>query len=922
MAVETPMNIADAIKMSRDENGKIDKKKLAEYTALNTALTGGAGAVMEGAAIKFTKKNGQELLKLQAKANKGSITKEEGQKLKKLYDKLNDARKDTAAAKSNAAEDAYQEGRQMVTDTRIERGKANGAQRAEAARQARTEANNAKVDRAVEQAVESTQKAKNARINDRVAKYVEEVREKNRKILNDRELVSRNKDFIEDGGTQEIKENNIDVEATPEGKRANVNSAKSTRKAARETLASYASSPRKYTKEETKEINDTVDKISNMLAHGDHADARAEAENLARKHGQLDTHMEEEIPGADEYARAISQAKRYIFENAWHMPDGAARTLDEFYEMIGGRQNVGGYIKLRKGFQGHNKTRAVDDQIGELIDQWPELFGDLRDADGYIDETGVFQRMGEIVQTHGGEIPRTREYQFSDEEMDQLYRELADDIVQQAQKNADAFKDTEPKPRAKKSTPKVDETPVSDEPRSGGPEHISSIMDRVKSEAEKRSVEDKAASRQAMKGVDVEAAESAMQKAKNAKTNKDIDAYVEKLKEQREKPGTFKDDVPEKAPEKEPARGDLPSTKGMTEDELHKDIKKHKAYLKNTENKYGADSPRAKEMRDHIQEAEERLEDLQHERKTGQKTRSTYDAPARQKGAEATLDEPRTRFGKAWKSIYRMGVDSFADIERLAKKVGGDQGQKLLAQTNAVRNAKNIAGAWIEAGRSSWERQAGGKSLNDIFKGVKGNKAKRADFIDYCYHVHNVERAGADKPISGMPRTAAESKEAIEAYEKKYGKEIKDFQQDIVKYADDLLQYKVDAGVVSEEEAAKLRAAYKNYIPTFTKKEFSGVVHEAENTGIKVSKGLKEAKGGYIDDELVDLYDQLVQTTNSTMKHCEMNEMIRTLGEIQGVKYADIDKSLSPDDILENSLFVKAQAGGGKKATFYRDGEA
>lgn len=1296
VAVETPMNIADAVKMARDEDGKVNKKKLAGYMALNTGLTAGAGAVMEGAAVKFTKKNADELIKLQAKANKGSITKEEGQKLTKLYDKLDKARKDTTAAKSNAAEEAYTKGRNMVSDARIERGKAKGAQRAENARQAKIEAQNAKVERAVEQAKESTQQAKNARINARVGSYVDEVNARNAQTLNDRDLVYRNMESINEGTFTDARGNTApDVENIPTGKKANQNTAKSARKSTRETLSSKTENPRAYSKAETKEINDTVDRISNMLAHGDAADARAEAKALARKHGQVDKTFKTALDGADEYASALDKAKRAIYSRPWYMPDGAAKTLDEFYEVIGGRKNVGGYIHLRKNYRGNKDISSVDDVAKEFMDEYPELFPrDIVHSDGTVDEVKFFKSLGDIVQTKGDDIPRFREEDIPEDALEKIYDDLADDILKNAERNTDAMKDisskdiqkrvrelskvrqkyledmkavmddkslsaaerfkkidelnkdiapteeelfslegqlddvlkreqkAKVKPKAEKKknigyhagdlgkaeshgqqagsyrhtggygtgtyfvgdealigkgtgysnrphhvvdfdgynlyrpngakqgrrahdnlirlnrssndlsgmirkmditdeeimsmrnavydldyspenlaelekmsknilsdgamedveretrdilnsrTPKTDEEYrakaeqdadkfASDmdnlgldfseaERREYIERHIktakeaedvpkeqvrfnvlsdtlikeldgdsgfgsTSFLEEVenakriipelaedlgKTEEEVRTAIEKAAKTIAgytgnkykldsastiimknlgFEGVDVrgiqgldntevgsviyelknrdryttryedkllKSAEEAKQKARNAKINKDVDESLRKL---RERPGNFQ----EEPPAKEPARGDMPDLKGMSESELADDVKKYTKYLRNTENKYGADSPRAVEMREHLEEAKTRLDDIRHEKKTGQRTTRSDDPPAKQKGAEITLDEPRTRFGKAWRAFYRVMVDSEADIERFAKKIGGETGQNLLAGANAFRNARNIAGSWIQTATSTFNREQSGKCLDAIFKGLKGNK--RADAIKYSYLVHNLDRTlpkkdadeliklqgmvkngdelteeqtkrletlkNKDKPIAGMPRTREETEQAIKELKGRYApsevKVFENFQQDVVKYADELLQYKVDAGVVSEAEAKRLRGAYKNYIPTFTNKEFSGVVHEAQNTGVSVSRGVKAAKGAGIEDELVDLYEQLAQATRSTIKHCEMNELLRTLGEAQGVKYADIDKTLSPDELLGNSLFISKQTGSNKKAFYY-----
>lgn len=948
MAVEAPMNLVDAAKMSRDENGKIDKKKLAGYMALNTGLTGGAGAAMEGAAIKFTKKNGKDLIALQAKANKGKLSEKEGKTLKKLYAKLDDARKDTASAKSGIAEADYAKGREMVQEARIQKGRQKGAARLEEARQAKTSANNAKVERAVNQSVESTQAKKNNIINEKVGRYTDEVSARNEKAARDKSLEYNLAGREE---TQIVNPKTPDVSKPPKGMTPNENKARSARSEVRKRLGGD------HTPEQKAQIHAATDEISNMIAHGDIADARSSAYNLAKKHGKVAREETNYDPGRYQRLRELlADAKATIKGANIKLDTISAKEL---------RENTGrwsSHVKIS------DKSNGKNVGIDEVYDEWskanPEMFPPVESETERIEAVLNVSRMTDNDLRRMASTP----YHLTDEEIEEAYRSMADDIVESASKNADAMK-SKSAPKSEKgkesATENVDETPRETSDRSGGPESIDSIMGRVKD-----NIGSEAGETPAMRKA-FEDAQETMQKAKNAKANKDVEDYVNRLTNEREEPGKFQDDIPEKAqakdeiPERAQARGDLPDARSMSESELKEEVRKlkggtnRKGYLKNTEEKYGADSPRAKEMREHLQDVEERLEDIKHEKKTGQKTRRTDEAPVKQRGAGFTLDEPRTRIGKALKALYRVAVDSEVDIERLARKIGGETGQDLLAAGNAFRNARNIAGSFVKTGRFTFERQPSGKSLDAIFKPLKGDKALREDAINYSYLVHNLDRTipqeevdelielqrmvrdgeeltdeaterlaelkAKDKPIAGMPRSKEATQQAIDELKDRIApstfKKIEEFQEDIVKYADDMLQYKVDAGVVSEAEAKKLRDTYKNYIPSFTNKEFSGAVDEIKNTDVTIDRGLKAAHGAGLDDELVDLYSQMVQVTRSTVKHCEMNELIRTLGDAQGVKYADIDKSLSPDEILENSIFINKQAGSGKKAFFFKDGK-
>ena len=107
MAVETPLNLADAMKMSTDENGKVDTKKLVGYMALNTGLTGGAGAGMEALGVGLAKRNVKQISKLKAKIDTGSATLKDVDDYSARLQKLEEAASDTQAAKSGFASEAY-----------------------------------------------------------------------------------------------------------------------------------------------------------------------------------------------------------------------------------------------------------------------------------------------------------------------------------------------------------------------------------------------------------------------------------------------------------------------------------------------------------------------------------------------------------------------------------------------------------------------------------------------------------------------------------------------------------------------------------------------------------------------------------------------------------------------------------------------
>ena len=456
-AAETPMNMLDAVKMATDENGKINKKALAGYMALNTGLSGGMTAGTEGLAAAFTKKNANKLVSLQAKASSGRLTKEEGQELKDLYAKLDKTRKDYAASGAVIADDAYTAGKQMAADARIARGKAKSDARMAAAQAENTAKQNAKVDKAVEQSMGSMQAAKNEKYNNSLSSYLKRLEESR----NERGLMRGNEEAIENSASGGIVKGAPDSTKTPEGVKANKNTAKSARKAARDELgAAYSATPAKYSKAEAKEIDDTVDRISNMLAHGNEADARAEAKQIARKYGNVDKQFEEPNLQAAEQKKVYADARHTIHGISFRMPEGSGQTIDKWLEDLGtSKKELGQKVKIRKG-TGTSRTYSIDEVWDELCKDYPDLFS--REVTNPNDR---FAAVIDVALKKADDIPESQLVDILPDDIEKMYDDLADKVFAQAEANVKGMKGDIPgraasadfeaaKPKAEVESPK------------------------------------------------------------------------------------------------------------------------------------------------------------------------------------------------------------------------------------------------------------------------------------------------------------------------------------------------------------------------------------------------------------------------------------------------------------------------------------
>ena len=131
MIAESPMNALDAVKMSTDENGKLDKKQVAKFMALNTGLTGAAGGALEGAAMKRATSNTKKLTELLGKQQAGTITDAEVKQLKKVREAVRKSAQNTDNLGGEISAKGLEDIKTSASEARIGKAKARSAAIAE-----------------------------------------------------------------------------------------------------------------------------------------------------------------------------------------------------------------------------------------------------------------------------------------------------------------------------------------------------------------------------------------------------------------------------------------------------------------------------------------------------------------------------------------------------------------------------------------------------------------------------------------------------------------------------------------------------------------------------------------------------------------------------------------------------------------------
>jgi hypothetical protein len=315
-------------------------------------------------------------------------------------------------------------------------------------------------------------------------------------------------------------------------------------------------------------------------------------------------------------------------------------------------------------------------------------------------------------------------------------------------------------------------------------------------------------------------------------------------------------------------------------------------------------------------------------------------------------------------NVKRKFIDAGDTVAKIAK-INNDKG--LYNLYNNARNARRRAEYQIGEAQTDIYGREIGKSLKDIFDPIrkKGDNYYE-DFQEYMYHLHNVDRMGfGEKALNKLRQfeinhqeladlTDAQLKEMLKSADNDSGAVIKEYMSliddvnnapskpvfgksitsdesrrvsayllqqhpefaqeaaEVRKYLDNLMQYRVQGGLVSDDGAKALNEMYSNYVPTYrvnpaTKglKRFGGMAN--------ISTGIKKATGSSKD--LLPLHEQISKQTMQAVDAAHKNlfgirlaeninpETQQFIQELKKVDDAfDIDTDIVPE--LKNTFNV------------------
>ncbi len=701
----------------------------------------------------------------------------------------------------------------------------------------------------------------------------------------DETVVRNNEDVIKNSDDElaGIERPAPDSGEMPKGLKANRKASRPIKDRVQETLNSQKHDKKEFTKAEQKDIDKSFETISNRIANGDDAGAKADAEELVEKHFRYDAEEREIDPDYKKKREELKDIQRYLKSHAWEMPPGSARTLDEFLEYIGLPKNMTHLLPIRRwnkkastlGKKGAHRAvidkggktpRAqIDDQWSTLSKEWPEYFPP--ETSGVEDR---FTKMVDAVMMNADDIfPEERIVRtLSDADIAEYKGFTVDEILDLARENAGTYKGID------------DPTPL-----------------------------------------------------------KPID--------------------------------------DMSPAQLEKHLDSEKNFhLKRAIEKHGEDSPRVKEIKDYIAKGEEKLAEMQGskltesepvkpkpEKTAESKTESIKDKPigfdedtrdvgilpdAEVEAAKARYEAQRPngidakpkrqlptgiqKLADAKDSVVRQWVSSLYGIEKEAMKAGDKQ---LLNQTTKVYLTRNKLSAFIQQKRTNLDGKITGDGLDAIYEKAglfgKKNKEKKADFTNYLLYKHAIDRLDAGKPVhmgedGASLYTKEQYQELIDDIAGKYKErgelgQLEQFEKGMRGYYDNLMQYRVDAGLVTKDFADALKEKYPNYVPTYREGDdwMEGVISNGESYQANIGQTVGVATGGR--EPIEDLYSQTVKRTEDVLKNAEENVMMNMFAKAKGLGPGAIPRGATLEEVSEAAISVHKGHDGGWRVTFFQDGE-
>ena len=330
---------------------------------------------------------------------------------------------------------------------------------------------------------------------------------------------------------------------------------------------------------------------------------------------------------------------------------------------------------------------------------------------------------------------------------------------------------------------------------------------------------------------------------------------------------------------------------------------------------------------------------------------------------------------------YRKMVDSGDEIRKAGKQAGD---KYLYYYYNQAKASTATAQNMIAMRQSDVNGKEVGESLVSIFGPIKKKGQEYfTDFQDYLLHRHNIYRMGTTKeqqmqrqaafylssfdkfhpeyksmtrpqlreaagngdqlakqrldilkekefwnkkvkPVFNYDMTPDKSRTRVKEYEGLHP-EFKELAERVYQYNRNLMQYRVDSGLISQETADFLQEKYPDYVPTFHKQD--GVNTAPQTKGTRVGKTVKTATGAAGNTPFIDLDKSMAQQTMNVVRESAKNRFgQRLLSDQFSQDYIINVESLADQKqkaaMEDEDGFRSEQTNKDNTFTVYQDGKA
>lgn len=273
-------------------------------------------------------------------------------------------------------------------------------------------------------------------------------------------------------------------------------------------------------------------------------------------------------------------------------------------------------------------------------------------------------------------------------------------------------------------------------------------------------------------------------------------------------------------------------------------------------------------------------------------------------------------------NVDRMRYDNREELENLTKCVA--KIEELYPRLKGMDNEYIMQTAYSQDSEEMQSREWKENVLDELLRDLPpddldmGNISEAAQMLIFTRQKISEARKNGLKPVFGYEVTAYDSQLEAERLLKE-NPEFDALAKKVYAYFDDLLQYRIDAGLDTQKHVDAMKKRYPNYVPTLRVEGTTGKAarRARRNGGIVVSNAIGRAIGG--DAVIMPLHTAMSRKTVAVMKNAGLNQFgeqlvqswnkdksIPGVNKVEMVDYSSTDQYVDSEELyapITNNTF-------------------